>query len=173
MFVKPESRNISATIERRSEKITRTFPALAVFESIRMPRSPAELMYSIPPRSTTSFVAPASSAAFHSASKSATEAASRLPEARDLGTNLLQESGLENLFRTANSRSALEALLCPDIGDGSLVSPEIFEADLHALLEKLRKSENPKIQALVREEIEPLLQNGLLLTAYRNLMLGG
>ena len=35
------------------------------------------------------------------------------------------------------------------------------------------KSENPKIQALVREEIEPLLQNGLLLTAYRNLMLGG
>ena len=96
-----------------------------------------------------------------------------LPEARDLGTNLLQESGLENLFRTANSRSALEALLCPDIGDGSLVSPEIFEADLHALLEKLRKSENPKIQALVREEIEPLLQNGLLLTAYRNLMLGG
>lgn len=79
----------------------------------------------------------------------------------------------ENLFRTANSRSALEALLCPDIGDGSLVSPEIFEADLHALLEKLRKSENPKIQALVREEIEPLLQNGLLLTAYRNLMLGG
>ena len=53
------------------------------------------------------------------------------------------------------------------------MSPEIFEADLHALLEKLRKSENPKIQALVREEIEPLLQNGLLLTAYRNLMLGG
>ena len=91
--------------------------------------------------------------------------AAALPEARDLGTNLLQESGLENLFRTANSRSA--------IGDGSLVSPEIFEADLHALLEKLRKSENPKIQALVREEIEPLLQNGLLLTAYRNLMLGG
>lgn len=99
--------------------------------------------------------------------------AAALPEARDLGTNLLQESGLENLFRTANSRSALEALLCPDIGDGSLVSPEIFEADLHALLEKLRKSANPKIQALVREEIEPLLQNGLLLTAYRNLMLGG
>ena len=66
--------------------------------------------------------------------------AAALPEARDLGTNLLQESGLENLFRTANSRSALEALLCPDIGDGSLVSPEIFEADLHVLLEKLRKS---------------------------------
>lgn len=36
--------------------------------------------------------------------------AATLPEARDLGTNLLQESGLENLFRTANSRSALEAL---------------------------------------------------------------
>ncbi len=99
--------------------------------------------------------------------------AATLPEARDLGTNLLQESGLENLFRTANSRSALEALLCPDIGDGSLVSPETFEADLHAVLEKLGKSNNPKIQALVREEIEPLLQNGLLLTAYRNLMLGG
>ena len=29
--------------------------------------------------------------------------AAALPEARDLGTNLLQESGLENLFRTANS----------------------------------------------------------------------
>ena len=53
------------------------------------------------------------------------------------------------------------------------MSPEVFSEDLQALVAKLQKSTNPKVQALVNEEILPLLQNGMLLSAYRGLMLGG
>lgn len=68
----------------------------------------------------------------------------RLPPAKELASSLLQES-----------------------------SPEVFSEDLQALVAKLQKSTNPKVQALVNEEILPLLQNGMLLSAYRGLMLGG
>jgi hypothetical protein len=63
--------------------------------------------------------------------------------------------------------------LCPSVGDGTLVSPEVFHSQLKALVDKLQHSENPKVQELLKQEIYPLLQNGLLLSAYRGLMLGG
>ena len=59
------------------------------------------------------------------------------------------------------------------MGDGRIVSPEVFQAQLTAILAKLEKSDNPKIKALLENEILPLLQNGMLLSAYRGLMLGG
>ena len=63
--------------------------------------------------------------------------------------------------------------MCPNVGDGTLVNPAVFQSQLEAILEKLRKSDNPKIRALLEKEIVPLLQNGMLLSAYRGLMLGG
>ena len=99
--------------------------------------------------------------------------ATRLPEVRDLTNSVLNETSLEGLYGAVNSRSACEALLCPSVGDGTLVSPEVFNSQLQALVAKLQQSENPKVQALLQQEIYPLLQNGMLLSAYRGLMLGG
>ncbi len=97
----------------------------------------------------------------------------KLPQAKELASNSLQNTGLETLYDAANARSSMEAFLCPNVGDGHLVSPEVFHSELLSLLEKLKESDNPKIQALLQEEIVPLLQNGVLLSAYRGLMLGG
>lgn len=97
----------------------------------------------------------------------------RLPQPKDLPTSVLQKTGLEQLYDTNNTRSACEVLLCPDIGDGHVVSPEIFQAQLSSLMAKLKQSDNPKLRVLLEEEIVPLMQNGMLLAAYRGLMLGG
>ena len=98
---------------------------------------------------------------------------SRLPQAKEMPSSVLQQTGLEQLYGTANARTGSEALLCPDVGDGRIVSPEVFQAQLTAILAKLEKSDNSKIKALLENEILPLLQNGMLLSAYRGLMLGG
>ncbi len=99
--------------------------------------------------------------------------ASKLPQAKELASSVLQESSLESLYGAVNTRSNAEAFLCPDVGDGRVVSPEVFQSELTALVAKLQKSDNPKVKALLESEILPLLQNGMLLSAYRGLMLGG
>ena len=97
----------------------------------------------------------------------------RLPQARELGASLLQETGLEGLYGAVNSHTAFEALLCPNVGDGTLVSPEVFSSQLESLVKKLSESRKPKIRAMLEHEIIPLMQNGMLLSAYRGLMIGG
>ena len=97
----------------------------------------------------------------------------RLPQARELGASLLQETGLEGLYGAVNSHTAFEAVLCPNVGDGTLVSPEVFSSQLESLVKKLSESRNPKIRAMLEHEIIPLMQNGMLLSAYRGLMIGG
>ena len=97
----------------------------------------------------------------------------RLPQARELGASLLQETGLEGLYGAVNSHTAFEALLCPNVGDGTLVSPEVFSSQLESLVKKLSESRNPKIRAMLEHEIIPLMQNGMLLSAYLGLMIGG
>ena len=67
----------------------------------------------------------------------------RLPQARELGASLLQETGLEGLYGAVNSHTAFEALLCPNVGDGTLVSPEVFSSQLESLVKKLSESRNP------------------------------
>ncbi len=96
-----------------------------------------------------------------------------LPEARDLASSALQQSSLQSLYGTKNAQTTVESYLCPDVGDGTLVSPEVFGHELEALLEKLRGSDNPKVRAMLEDVIVPLLENGQLLSAYRGLMIGG
>lgn len=96
-----------------------------------------------------------------------------LPEARDLASSALQQSTLQSLYGTKNAQTTVESYLCPDVGDGTLVSPEVFGHELEALLEKLRGSDNPKVRAMLEDVIVPLLENGQLLSAYRGLMIGG
>ena len=97
----------------------------------------------------------------------------RLPQSRELATGALQATGLEGLYGPTNARTGIENLLCPNVGDGTLVSPEVFSAELEAIVRKLEKSENPKIRAMLVKEIIPLLQNNMLLSAYQGLMIGG
>lgn len=96
-----------------------------------------------------------------------------LPEARDLASSALQQSTLQSLYGIKNAQTTVEAYLCPDVGDGTLVSPEVFGHELETLLEKLRGSDNPKVRAMLEDVIVPLLENGQLLSAYRGLMIGG
>lgn len=96
-----------------------------------------------------------------------------LPEARDLASSALQQSSLQSLYGTKNAQTTVESYLCPDVGDGTLVSPEVFGHELEALLEKLRGSDNPKVRAMLEDVIVPLLENGQLFSAYRGLMIGG
>jgi len=99
--------------------------------------------------------------------------ARNLPKARELASSALYQTGLEGLYGAVNTRTVIESMLCPDVGDGTLVSPEVFNAELEAIVKKLAQSENPKIRTMLSEEIMPLLENGELLSAYRGLMIGG
>ena len=55
-----------------------------------------------------------------------------IPTARPLAANVLREAGLEELYFPSNARHLLEQALCPDAGDGDLLRPEIFSANLAA-----------------------------------------
>lgn len=96
-----------------------------------------------------------------------------LPQAKELAAGMLQQTGLESLFATHGARTATEALICPSVGDGTLVSPEVFSGLLESLVKKLRKSPNDKVRTMAEKELMPLMQNNMLLSAYRGLMLGG
>lgn len=99
--------------------------------------------------------------------------AGRLPETKELAPGLLRETGLEGLYGQVNTKTVVEDLLCPNVGDGTLVSPEVFSRELEAIVEKLQKSDNPKIKTLLANEITPLMENGALFSAYQGLMIGG
>ena len=101
------------------------------------------------------------------------EDAKGLPRARELASSVLSETGLDALYGKVNIKTAVESLLCPNVGDGSLVSPEVFNNELEMIIEKLKQSDNEKIRTMLEEEIIPLMQNGMLLSAYRGLMIGG
>ncbi len=96
-----------------------------------------------------------------------------LPQAKELAAGMLQQTGLEGLFAPRGARTVTEALICPSVGDGTLVSPEVFSGLLESLVQKLRKSPNAKVRTMAEKELMPLMQNNMLLSAYRGLMLGG
>lgn len=105
----------------------------------------------------------------------------RLPQLRELATSVLQETGLESLYGAVNARTVVQGLLCPNVGDGTLVNPDVFSAQMKGIRERLREREknkgkgkdDPRVTDLLENEIEPLMQNEALFTAYSNLMVGG
>lgn len=107
-------------------------------------------------------------------------AGERLPQARELSASVLQETGLEALYGAVNARTVVQGLICPSIGDGTLVNPEMFTSRLKSLQKKLRSGEtaagaasDPRVREMLEKELEPLLQNESLFVAYSNLMVGG
>lgn len=99
-----------------------------------------------------------------------------MPGARPMAANVLREAGLEDLYGGASASSVgklLEAALCPEVGDGDALRPDVFSAHLTGSLEALEGSRDPAVKAFVRGELRPLLDNAELLKAYTGLMIGG
>ncbi len=99
--------------------------------------------------------------------------ASHLPQARPLASSAAREAGLDELYCNRRAERQLEAVLCPVTGDGSLLQPDTFQAELRGSLEALRGSDKAAVRVFVRDELAPLLDNTELLKAYMGLMVGG
>ncbi len=100
-------------------------------------------------------------------------APSNLPRARELASNALNEPGLEELYAPGNAWQLVEQSLCPDVGDGSMLNPEVFSGTLETCVHDLEGRPEPAVQEMLSQELKPLLQNGQLLQAYLGLMIGG
>lgn len=96
-----------------------------------------------------------------------------LPFARPLASSVLNEAGLEGLYAPSNSARIVEAALCPDVGDGNILRPEIFSAILKTCAATFAESDDPAVRELMDTELHPLMENQELLHAYTNLMIGG
>jgi type III secretion protein X len=97
----------------------------------------------------------------------------QLPRARPLAASVLREAGLEELYSPQNAARLVEQALCPDVGDGELLRPEVFAANLRESFEALKDSQNPEVQDFLNTDLHLLLENRDLLQAYTGLMIGG
>ena len=84
--------------------------------------------------------------------------AGHLPDARPLASSAMREAGLDELYNSRKAAQQLEAALCPPVGDGSLLQPELFHMELQGALTALRDSDKPAVRAFVRDELAPLLR---------------
>lgn len=99
-----------------------------------------------------------------------------LPHARPLAQNTPRDAGLEELYAPVNLRIQMENLLCPRVGDGECLRPEIFFPQLESCVEALKKMSGelpPEGAVLLDAELAPLLDNRQLLQSYLGLMIGG
>lgn len=96
-----------------------------------------------------------------------------MPGARPLASNVMREAGLEELYAPGTASRMLENALCPPMGDGEALRPDVFSANLQGSIEELSKSSDPAIREFVEGELLPLMSNNELLKAYTGLMIGG
>ena len=102
-----------------------------------------------------------------------TSQADRLPDARPLASSPMREAGLEELYEGRHMDQLVSAALLPAVGDGSILQPDVFHAELRGSLDALRDSREPAVRAFVRDDLAPLMDNADLLKAYTTLMVGG
>ncbi len=60
-----------------------------------------------------------------------------MPDARPLASTVLREAGLDELYNRGAAEKQLDAALCPPVGDGSILQPENFQAELRGCLDAL------------------------------------
>ena len=99
-------------------------------------------------------------------------AESVLPRAREMAANALSEPGLAELYAPSNAQHYVESLLCPDVGDGTILSPEAFSESLDSVMQELSGSDDAAVKAML-SELKALSRNGQLYQAYMGLMIGG
>lgn len=96
-----------------------------------------------------------------------------MPSAKPLAANVMAEAGLEELYLPNNAGRMVEAALCPEVGDGRILRPDVFTANLQDSLAALQDSRNADVRAFVRKDLAPMLEDNALLQAYVGLMVGG
>ena len=96
----------------------------------------------------------------------------KLPQAKDTGATPLKEAGLDALYSPVNARFYVENLLCPDVGDGSVLSPEAFSDQMESCIADLSGNDDPNVKGML-QELKNLQKNGMLYQAYVGLMIGG
>ena len=96
-----------------------------------------------------------------------------MPDARPLASTVLREAGMDELYNHNTADRLLNELISPSVGDGSILQPAVFQSELKSSLNSLRSCDDPRVQAFLRDELQPLLDNTELLKAYEGLMVGG
>ncbi|MDD2966850.1 MAG: type III secretion protein [Desulfovibrionaceae bacterium] len=103
----------------------------------------------------------------------ASPVATPLPNAQPLAATVVNTGGLEQLYQGGNIADITMNFLCPQVGDGHMVQPEVFFGTMQECAQQLAHSTEPALQALVEQELQPLLENKALLQAYVGLMIQG
>ncbi|MDR2786893.1 MAG: type III secretion protein [Candidatus Accumulibacter sp.] len=93
-----------------------------------------------------------------------------LPQARPLATSVSAETGLADLYRLSDFQSRILAGLQPEVGDETLLRPDVFGKNLRESHRRLKDSKNPRVRRFLRDELGPLLENDTLLREYVNLL---
>lgn len=96
-----------------------------------------------------------------------------MPGARPMAATVLREPGLEDLYTTGNAEKILESALCPQVGDGEILRPDVFSAQLRSCLDNMESNDDPEVQSFVSHELRPMLEDSQLLQAYIGLMVAG
>jgi len=63
--------------------------------------------------------------------------------------------------------------LQPPVPDESLLRPDVLRRNLADSLRRLRGSRDPHVRRFVRDDLEPLLENGQLLREYVDMLVSG
>lgn len=98
---------------------------------------------------------------------------SHIPQAKQLPSTTITERGLDELYNFSTTEKFLEQTLCPKVGDGTILQPNVFSDCLKNALKSLQNNPQSQVQTFVREELTPLLENEMLLQAYSGLLIGG
>lgn len=96
-----------------------------------------------------------------------------LPEARQIASSVLRESGMNNVYNATNMQALMQNLLSPSIGDGEILRADRFSRTMEACADSLKNSDDPQVQTFLKEVLFPLLENEELLKTYCGLMIGG
>ncbi len=96
-----------------------------------------------------------------------------MPSAKPLAATVMAEAGLEELYLPNNAGRMVETALRPEVGDGKILRPDVFTANLQSSLSALQDSRNADVRAFVRKDLAPMLEDNTLLQAYVGLMVGG
>jgi hypothetical protein len=94
----------------------------------------------------------------------------RLPQARALSTGVSPETGLTDLYRSANFQSRILEGLQPVIDDDVLLRPDVLGKNLKESLTCLQQNRDPHVRRFVRDDLAPLIENERLLRDYVNML---
>jgi hypothetical protein len=100
-------------------------------------------------------------------------AETHLPRARPLATDAAGENRLSDLYRADSLQGRILAGLQPAVGDEALLRPSVLRKNLSQSRAKLAQSRDPHVRRFLREDLEPLMENGRLLGEYVNMLVDG